>query len=131
MSQAHTDCSALWQTFASHLGEFLPPGPCRGAYGVSIMLNTEDFDYWATIEVDSPAATPTGLDAIEIQAGPYAKLTVSNLAKVQEAYTFLYENWLSSQTAYIYQADRPCLEFYPPNWQPAESFEIFMPLAKI
>lgn len=92
MSQANADCSALWQTFGSRLGGLLPPGPCRGAYGLSIMLNTEDFDYWATIEVDSPAATPTGLQSIEIPAGPYAKLTVSNLEKVQAAYTFLYES---------------------------------------
>jgi|GEM_PF-1006877 Uncharacterized protein conserved in bacteria len=130
MSRANTDCSDLWQSFGPRLGELASPGAGQGAYGVSIMLNAEDFDYWATIEFDPAAGVPAGLERIEIPACPYAKLTVSNLDKVSEAYMFLYEDWLKSQTAYTYKMDGPCLEFYPPNWQPAEPFEIFMPLTK-
>ena len=130
MKKAHIDCPAIWQTFGPRIGELSPEG-CPGSYGVSVMVNAEDFDYWATIELDPAKAASAGLETIETPAGPYAKVAVPHLEKMGEAYMFIYEDWLKSQTAYAYKADGPCFELYPPDWKPEAAFEIFMPLVKV
>ena len=129
IKKADIDCSAIWRTFGPRINEFSPE-ECPSSYGVSIMLNAEDFDYWATFELDPAKAGPAGLEATEIPAGPYAKVTVPCLEKASEAYMFIYEDWLKTQTTYTYKAEGPCFELYPPSWRPESAFEIFMPLAE-
>ncbi len=128
MHKAQQDCPALWQTFGPRIGE-LSPADCGypGSYGVSVMLNAEDFDYWATVEMPS-AAVPAGMDCIDIPAGQYATCTVPNLEKLGDAYMYLYGEWPKSQTGCTFNGQAPCFELYPPNWQCQDSFEIFMPL---
>lgn len=128
MSKAQVDCPAIWQTFGPRIDEIVS-GDCPGSYGLSLMLNEQDFDYWAAVESDLADPLPSGLARVEIPAGWYARAEVPNLEGLGPAYMYLYDQWLkeSGNTA-NYQAAG--FEFYPPNWQPAEALEIFMPLIK-
>lgn len=129
MAKANIDCPALWQAFCPHFDKLGPQkGP--GSYGASVMINTEEFVYWATVEWAVEKPVPEGLDSLMVPAGPYARLTVLDLARVSEAYTFMYETWLSGRTEFSYAMDRPCLEFYPDGWKMNDPFEILMPLVK-
>lgn len=131
MHKAKQDCTTLWQNFASRIGELLTDHsnwpPC---YGVSVMLNAEDFDYWAVVETPASISVPAGMSNISLQPGQYAKCTVSELEKIDEGYTYLYEVWPNSQSEYTYDEQASCFELYPANWHPAQPFDIYMPLKK-
>ena len=130
MQKAHLDCPALWQSFGPRLDKILPDG-CQGSYGLCIMLNPEEFDYWAAVEFDPSSRIPADLEKIELPAGFYAKTTVLNLEKLGPAYTYLYDEWLKSQPGYVTCLEAPCFELYPPDWQVNDAFEIFMPVSKV
>ncbi len=131
MRKANEDCTALWRAFEPRLAELPEGGGERDFYGVSVMLNAEDFDYWAAVETEPAAAAPRGMGVIDLPAGRYAKAAVPNLEKVVEAYMYLYDEWLKGQTAYAAEEASPCFERYPPNWQPTDAFEVFMPVRKL
>ncbi|MDR1045256.1 MAG: GyrI-like domain-containing protein [Candidatus Adiutrix sp.] len=127
--KAGIDCPAIWQELQARLSE-ISPDCGNDSYGLSVMLNDNEFDYWATIEFDPARPVPAGLETIEIPAGSYAKITAPNLDKLSEAYTFIYTDWFENQTSYSYRAEAPCFEIYPSGWTVVAPLEIFMPLAK-
>jgi len=129
MEKAATDCPVLWQTFGPRLESILAED-CQGSYGICVMLDMVNFDYWAAVEYDPSLDLPEGLDRYEISAGPYARASVPNLEKMGPAYMYLYEEWPKSQSGYIINMQAPGFEFYPPNWQPNEPLEIYVPLIK-
>lgn len=129
MSKAEVDCPAIWHTFGPRIVEIVS-GNCPGSYGLSIMLNEQDFDYWAAVESDFADPLPGGMARIKIPAGLYAKAEVPNLESLGPAYMYLYDKWLKDQSEYTADYKAAGFEFYPPNWQPAEALEIFMPLIK-
>ena len=131
MSKAQQDCTALWQSFGPRMGELLSAGGYSGSYGVSVMLNAEDFEYWAAVESAPAAAVPAGMANIDLPAGKYAKCAVPSLEKLVDAYMYLYEGWIKSQTEYTYDEKAPCFELYPPNWQMSDAFEVYMPVKKL
>ncbi len=131
MQKAHQDCSALWQNFGPRMGELLSAGNgCPESYGVSVMLNAEDFDYWAAFETVSSITVPPDMASLDLPAGQYAKCAVSSLEKLGDGYMYLYETWPKSQSEYTFDEQAPCFELYPANWQLTDAFEIYMPLKK-
>ena len=130
MKKASADCPACWQAFCRHFDKCVPDG-CKGSYGLSFMINAEDFYYWAAVDADLAKDVPEGLERVDIPAGLYAACVSPNLEKVGEAYSFLYQTWLSGQSEYALNEQAPCFELYPPNWQLTDSFEVFMPIRKI
>lgn len=131
MAKADTDCGALWQAFGPRLEELPKGAGGRGSYGVSVMLNAEDFDYWAAVEMAPSAAVPDGLGGLGLPAGLYAKVTVPNLDRLGPAFMYLYEAWPKSQPGYAINYQVPCFELYPPNWQVTDALEAFMPVIKV
>ena len=126
MTDAQMDCPAIWQKFGLRFGEV--GGTSQESYGVSIMLNESDFDYYATVELTPDRAVPSDMVTVEIPDGKYAHCTVANLGKLGEGYTFLYGNWPKTQTEYTPNVVAPCFEIYPPNCQLDSPFEIYMPV---
>ena len=132
MQKASVDCPALWQAFDTRISGSLSTGcACKGCYGVSVMLNAEEFYYWAAVEADLLKELPPGMEHIDIQAGQYARCLVPDLKNVADAYMFLYGAWLSNQSEYALNEHAPCFEQYPPNWQLSDSCGVFMPIRKI
>lgn len=130
MQKAQQDCPALWQSFGPGIGGIAGAKLAQGSFGLCVMLNEADFDYWAAVEIDASASLPDGLESIEVPAGLYATTTVPNLEKLGPAYMFLYEDWPKSQREYGFSGQALSFELYPPNWQLAAAFEIFMPVKK-
>ena len=130
MKQASVDCPACWRAFCQHLGKLAPDGS-KDSYGLSFMINAEDFYYWAAVDADLAKDVPEGLERVDIPAGLYAACVSPNLEKVGEVYSFLYQTWLSGQSEYALNEQTPCFEQYPPNWQLSGAFDVFMPIRKI
>ena len=131
MQKASVDCPALWQAFDSRIRSVLPAGcACKGSYGLSVMLNAEEFYYWAAVEADLLRELPPDMEYIDILAGQYVRCPVPNLENLAGAYMFLYGTWLNDQSEYTLNEHAPCFEQYPPNWRLSDSFEIFMPIEK-
>ena len=126
MQNAQTDCPAIWQKFGLRFGEV--GGVNQKSYGVSIMLNESDFDYYAAVELAPDCIVPNDMVIIEIPGGKYAHCTIASLSKLGEGYTFLYGNWPKTQTEYTPNVVAPCFEIYPPNCQLDSPFEINMPV---
>ncbi len=131
MQKAQTDCTALWQTFGPRIVD-IPgcTGECKGSFGVSVMLNENDFDYGAAVEVAPETTVPNGMEAFELPAGLYAKCTVASLEKLGEAYMYVYGPWIAGQSEYGLNMQAPCFEHYPANWRPEDAFEIYVPVTK-
>lgn len=121
MAKAQEDCLALWQRFCPDCTQDMP----AAAFGVSVMLDAENFDYWAAVE-DKDGRLPADLEHVDIPAGKYAVCSVPNLASIGEAYMFIFQKWLASQQAYAYNEQAPSFELYPPHWSPENPFEIYM-----
>ena len=123
LSQAQRDCPALWQGFCRNM----PADHRKAAYGISVMLNAEDFDYWAAFEADD-GGMPAGLEPVNIPAGAYACCQVPNLESIGAGYMFLYQTWLAKEPAWKLNEQAPCFELYPVDWTPATPFELYMPV---
>ncbi|MGL6193470.1 MAG: GyrI-like domain-containing protein [Thermoguttaceae bacterium] len=131
MQKAQADCPTIWHTFGPRMAEVSACDcGCSGAYGISIMHNENDFDYWAAVAAKSGAAVPSGMGTIDITAGAYAKCTVPNLKQLGEVYMYVYTQWVNGQKEYGLNMQAPCFELYPTNWQPDDSFEIYVPVVK-
>ncbi len=131
MAKAHVDCPAIWQTFGPKMGLGCEAGSAPvGSFGVCVMVNAEEFDYWAAAQANASAAVPAGMGAIDLPAGLYAKAVLPNLENLGDAYTFLYTEWPKEQTDYICDETVPCFEWYPPDWQPNSALEVFMAVKK-
>ncbi len=121
MSKAQQDCPAIWEKLCPRIaGIEATPG-----YGVAIMLNEVDFDYWAAVEAPEGQLS-ADMEHVDIPAGKYAVCSVPNLVSLGEAYTFIFEKWLGSQQTYTYNAQAPCFELYPAHWNPEAAFSIYV-----
>ena len=130
MQKARADCPALFESFIPRVSE-LPAGSCsNGFYGVSKMVNTEDLDYWAAVEMTEGSSIPEGMECVDIPSGEYAKCAVPNMEKLGETYMYIYDEWPKNQTKYVMDGYSPSFELYPANWQHGASFEIYAPVKK-
>jgi AraC family transcriptional regulator len=123
MTRAKEDCSAIWQNFCPKMTDIYS----KEGYGVSVMLNEQEFDYWAAADAGNNPL-PEGMGHIDIPAGKYAVCTVPNLDKCGEAYMFIYSTWLGSQTTWKPNMAAPCFELYPADWTPAAPFAVYVPV---
>lgn len=129
MRKAQTDCPAVWQTFGPRIAG-IPgrDGAGQGAYGVSFMLNENDFDYRAAVEAAPGTTVPDGMAAFEIPSGRYARCGVASFEQLGEAYMYVYGQWAPGQSEYALNMQAPCFELYPPNWSPGDAFEVYVPV---
>ncbi len=99
MRKAQTDCPAVWQTFGPRIAG-IPgrDGAGQGAYGVSFMLNENDFDYRAAVEAAPGTTVPDGMAAFEIPSGRYARCGVASFEQLGEAYMYVYGQWAPGQS---------------------------------
>ena len=130
MQKAQTDCPALFQSFMPRVSELAQLSKCNNFYGVSVMLNAEDFDYWAAVEIETDANLPEGMACMDIPSGEYAKCAVPNMEKLGEAYMYVFGEWPKSQTKYVLDEQAPMFELYPMCFKPTDSFEIYAPVKK-
>jgi AraC family transcriptional regulator len=107
----------------------IPTGGKSAAFGVSVMVNDNDFDYWATIEAAPDTAVPAGMDTIGISASLYVRTTTS-MDKLGEAFMYVYTQWVHEQSEYTLDMQGACFELYPPNWQPSGAVEVYSPVVK-
>ena len=131
MQNAQKDCPAIWQTFGPRIIE-IPGGDCvgKGAYGISVMVNENDFDYWAAVESQTESPLPDDMDTIDIPAGHYARCSIASLEKLGEAYMFVYGPWIQGQNEFTLDMSGVSFELYPSHWNPGEAFEIYVPVKK-
>lgn len=125
MEKAREDCPALWQKFCPQMPQIFG----KESYGLSIMLNAQDFDYWAAAEAPAGAA-PAGMENVTIPAGAYARCTVPNLESIGAGYMFMYQTWLGGQQEWKLNDQAPCFELYPAGWNPSMPFDLFMPVKR-
>lgn len=64
MAKAQEDCPALWQRFCTDCAQGMP----AASFGVSVMLDAENFDYWAAVE-DKDGRLPADMEHVDIPAG--------------------------------------------------------------
>ena len=125
MAKAKEDCSALWHSFCPAMQK-LAEGK---GYGISVMINEQDFDYWAAAEAPEGKCA-AGLEPVGLPAGDYARCVVPNLESIGEGYMFMYQTWLAAQGEWKLNEQAPCFELYPADWTPAMPFELFMPVKR-
>ena len=124
MAKAKVDCSALWQSFCPQMPKIYG----KESYGVSIMLNAQDFDYWAAVEADEQI--PAGIETTAIPSGSYARCTVPNLESIGAGYLFLYQTWVGAQQEWKINEQGPCFELYAADWNPGMPIDLFMPVKR-
>lgn len=132
MQKASQDCPGIWQNdFGPRMMAF-PADPARPgeSYGVSIMIDSESFDYWAVMPLAPSAQVPDGMDILDIPGGLYAECPVASLAQLGDAYNHVYMIWVSSQSKYALNMQGASLELYTPEFMKNGSFSIFCPLVE-
>ena len=130
MNNAQKDCAALWKSFDSRIhGELsrhksLPEMPDK--YGVFKIINKDRFAYWAAVNINSTDKIPSDLEILNIPLGMYVTCQVPGIAKLEEAYKALYEDWPPTQIDYAIDNKGICFERYPNSWKKDELFEIYV-----
>jgi len=128
MQNSTKDCSAIWAAFASSM--LTINKDAKESFGVSVMLNENDFDYWAAVEVVPNQPLPDGVQCVDILPGTYLRCTVPSIEKLSDVYMYLYLVWPKSQTEYVLNQEANSFECYPSTWQANTSFDVFMPVKK-
>lgn len=127
MATAPSDCPKLWhETFAPRMQEV--QGGNNTAYGVSEVVDCQAgiFDYWAAMSAAKDAATPAGMEALDLPAGLYAQCRVESLIDIAAAYDFICSTWLPAQTEFTPDYTAPCYEFYPADYMATGVFYIYV-----
>ena len=134
MSNASVDCPHLWEKlFGPRMHEISgkKPDTYHGpSYGISIMHDTQNFEYWAAMPASEGLPLPKGMRQTELPAGLYASCLVPSLAQLGEAYTCLYETWPKTVAEYVADMQAPCFEYYDERYMESGAFEIYMPILK-
>ncbi len=129
LPNASIDCPALWQQFLPRdIGELLGGG--KNAYGVSIMLNDHEFDYWAAAEIDPKLPVPDDMESVELAHGTYACCSVPGYSALDAAYEYLLHCWLRDQNTSAREHHAHCFELYPSYWHPSIAFRLFVPVKR-
>lgn len=134
MQHAQQDCQALWQSFGpricTELSKHIAIPANADSFGISQMLDSERFRYWAAIEISSAEQLPADLQTMIIPAGLYVTCQVPGLEQLCEAYTAMYEKWPQSQNTYAMNMQGICIERYKNNWQIQDPLEIYGSVVK-
>lgn len=125
MAKAAEDAPRLWEH------EFGPRMPevatfPNYSYGVSVMVDKENFDYWAALPLRPGDPIPSGMGTIDLPAGQYAEIRMDSLAELAGAYMHIFQNWLPNSNFELVNA--PCYELYPANYPETGSLALYMPV---
>ena len=130
MKNASTDCPKLWQEqFGPRMCSF-PANPDfpDESYGVSVMIDCDNFDYWALMPIAKDAAVPEGMDSFTIPGGLYAECPVASLAELGEAFTYVYGEWIALQDKYTLNMQGASLELYRSDFIKTGRLVVYCPL---
>ncbi len=130
MAKAHEDCSALWRDAFGPRMDAFPADPAYPgqSFGVSVMLDQENFDYWAVMPLAPGAAVPAGMATFDLPAGAYAECRVASLDELVGAYTYVYGEWASAPGSRPLDFSRPCYELYRPEFLTTGAFSVYCPV---
>lgn len=130
MEYAFKDCPRLWEKEFGPRMESFPadPGTPDQSYGVSVMIDSDSFDYWAVMPIDPKAATPEGMDILQIPGGMYVECQLDSLAQLGDAYSYLYGEWPATQDKYLMNMQGASLELYTCEYVNSGKLTIFCPL---
>lgn len=132
MERASVDCPKLWsEEFGPRMCSF-PADAARPdeSYGLSVMIDSEAFDYWAVMPIADGVAAPDGMDTITIPGGTYAECRVESLAQLGEAFTYIYTAWPATQEKYALNMQGMGCELYTSDFMKNGSLTVYCPLVE-
>lgn len=132
MANAFQDCPKIWERDFGPRMESFPADPQHAgqSYGVSIMLDSEAFDYWAVMPLAPGADVPEGMDILEIPGGLYAECHLQSLAQLGDAYTHIYMSWASTSDKYAMNMQGASLELYTCEYLNSGKLTIYCPVVE-
>lgn len=91
--------------------------------------STNEFEKWATVEVNSFEDLPQGLQPFELQGGLYAVFDYKGASNDPAIFQYIFSDWLPKSNYYI--DDRPHFEVLGINYKnndPSSEEEIWVPI---
>lgn len=137
MQKATADCTALWERFAPWMWSVHGHCECRytcPSFGISTDVDMQNglFTYWAAIEIKplfaDPTTWPEGFGTFTLAGGSYVGTNLPELARLGEAYTYLYGPWLQQQDAYALNWTGNCFEYYDERYLKTGEVDVFVPV---
>lgn len=127
MADSGIDCPRIWQDFGPRMAEIATGSD---SFGVSVMIDCNTFDYWATLPYQPGSAVPSGMAVLDIPDGFYARCDLNSLDELTAAYMYLFEVW-SNNSEYELRTGAPSFELYPSDFYPyMKHLSVYMPLRK-
>lgn len=130
MQKASVDCPAIWQNQFGPLMDSFPADPAYPgqSYGASVMIDSDNFDYWALMPLAPGADIPGGMDVFTLPGGPYAEANLANLAELGDAYTYIYGEWGGAQDKYTLNMQGVGYELYTFDFCSTGKLIVYCPL---
>mgnify|MGYP003623279276 CR=1 FL=1 len=102
MINASRDCTALWSEKFGSQREAFPADPKfpGESFGVSVMLDRENFDYWAVMPLAEGTRIPDGMEVYELAGGLYAECLGITIPQLGDVFNYLYMTWQTGPDAY-------------------------------
>lgn len=121
----NNEIAQMWQEFIPRIREIEHIVDDEVSYGVCRDIEgTDEFEYVAAMEVDSPADIPEGMVSWTVPEQKYAVFACT-LPTLHEAYKHVFETWLP-QSDYE-RGDGPDFELYDKTLDPAvEGSELYI-----
>lgn len=131
MKNASIACPALWEKFGPRMCS-APANPefPDESYGASVMLNENDFEYWAVMPLAPGAEVPQGMEKITLPAGEYAHCSLPSLKELGDAYTYIYGDWAKTRKDYGLDMQGVSYELYRSDFMKTGKLAIYCPLVK-
>ncbi len=129
MAQAAIDAPRQWEeVFCPRMAEIKGFPTC--SFGVSVMADEKNLDYWTALPLLPGATVPQGMETLDLPAGLYAECHVNSPIDMVAAYGFIHKDWMPG-SGYDYRLkDAPCYELYPTDHLTTGHLSIYMPLRR-
>lgn len=123
LAAAGADCPRLWETFTPRMAEMASwPGE---SYGVSVMVDENEFDYWAALPLRPGDSLPPGLEVLDLPGGLFARRRLSDLGELPRAYEDFYGRPLPGCEP---RCDAASFELYPADHAQSGLFSLHVPV---
>lgn len=132
MEKAGVDCPKIWEEeFGPRMCSF-PADPARPgeSYGLSIMIDSDTFDYWAVMPIADGTPVPEGMDTITIPGGLYGECQVESLAQLGDVFNYLYMTWAPSLEKYAVNMQAAGYELYTEEYMKSGALTVYCPLVE-
>lgn len=128
MAAAEVDCPGIWEKFGPRMAEITSNSV---AYGASVMIDEQFFEYWAALPYNPGDTVPEGMAVLDIPEGLYARCDINGLDELAAAYTHMFQVW-SNNSEYGFRCGAPGFELYPKDFYPDMGYlSLYMPLLKL